>query len=51
MAAGVTALTILVAECPTEGTAASVLRWGARLLAAALVAGGVILTVDGILAV
>ena len=39
----------LVAAAPSDGTGARVLRWVARLLAAALVAGGVILTLDGIM--
>jgi hypothetical protein len=39
----------LVAEWPTEGPGLRVLRWAGRLLAAALVACGVILTVDGIM--
>jgi len=51
MATGVTLLIGLVAGCPTEGARGRVLRWEARLLAAALVAGGVILTVDGVMAV
>ena len=49
MATGVALLIGLVAGCPTEGTGGRVLRWAGRLLAAALVAGGVILTVDGIM--
>ena len=51
MAAGVALLAGLVAAAPTEGTGGRVLRWVSRLLAAALVAGGVILTLDGIMAV
>jgi hypothetical protein len=39
----------LTAGWPTEGSAGRVLRWAARLLAAALVACGVILAVDGVL--
>lgn len=49
MAFGVALLAGLVAELPCEGTHGRVLRWASRLLAAALVAGGVILTVDGIM--
>lgn len=49
MATGVALLIGLVAGWPTEGSAGRVLRWAGRLLAAALVAGGVILTVDGIM--
>ena len=49
MATGVALLVGLVAVCPTEGSQGRVLRWAARLLAAALVAGGVILAVDGIM--
>jgi small neutral amino acid transporter SnatA (MarC family) len=49
MAAGVALLAGPVAAAPTEGTGGRVLRWAGRLLAAGLVAGGVLLTVDGIL--
>ncbi len=49
MATGVALLIVLVAGWPTEGSGGRVLRWAGRLLAAALVAGGVILTVDGVL--
>jgi small neutral amino acid transporter SnatA (MarC family) len=49
MAAGVALLVGLVAALPTEGSEGRVLRWAARLLAAALVAGGVLITVDGIM--
>ena len=49
MAIGVALLTGLVAGWPTEGSGGRVLRWAGRLLAAALVAGGVILTVDGVM--
>ncbi len=51
MAAGVALLAGLVAAAPTEGTGGRVLRWVSRLLAAALVAGGVLLALDGIMAV
>jgi small neutral amino acid transporter SnatA (MarC family) len=49
MAAGVAALTALTAACPAEGPCGRVLRWAGRLLAAALVACGVLLTIDGVL--
>ena len=49
MATGVALLIGLVAGWPTEGPGGRVLRWAGRLLAAALVAGGVILTVDGVM--
>jgi small neutral amino acid transporter SnatA (MarC family) len=49
MAAGVAALVGVVAAGPAEGPRGRVLRWAGRLLGAALVAGGVVLTVDGIL--
>jgi small neutral amino acid transporter SnatA (MarC family) len=51
MATGVALLTGLVAASPTEGSAGRVLRWAGRLLAALLVACGVILAVDGVLGV
>ncbi len=49
MAAGVALLAGLVASVPQEGPHGRVLLWASRLLAAGLVAGGAILTVDGIL--
>jgi small neutral amino acid transporter SnatA (MarC family) len=49
MALGVALLAGLAAVWPTEGPAGRVLRWAGRLLAAMLVACGVILTVDGVL--
>jgi small neutral amino acid transporter SnatA (MarC family) len=49
MAMGIALLTGLAAGWPTEGARGRVLRWANRLLAAALVACGVILTVDGVL--
>ncbi len=49
MAAGVALLAGLVAIGPAEGTSGRTLRWASRLLAAALVAGGVVLTIDGIM--
>jgi small neutral amino acid transporter SnatA (MarC family) len=51
MAIGIALLTALAAGRPTEGPAGRVLRWAGRLLAAGLVACGVILAVDGLLAV
>jgi small neutral amino acid transporter SnatA (MarC family) len=49
MATGVALLTVLAAARPTEGPAGRVLRWAGRLLAAGLVACGVILAIDGVL--
>lgn len=49
MATAVALLTALVARSSTEGPAGRVLRWAGRLLAAALVAGGAILAVDGVM--
>jgi small neutral amino acid transporter SnatA (MarC family) len=49
MALGIALLTGLAASWPTEGPRGRVLRWAGRLLAAALVACGVILVVDGVL--
>jgi small neutral amino acid transporter SnatA (MarC family) len=49
MAAGVILLTLLIARAPTDGPHGRALRWGTRLLAAALVGGGVLLALDGIL--
>jgi len=49
MAMGIALLTGLAAWWPTEGPRGRVLRWAGRLLAAALVACGVILVVDGVL--
>jgi hypothetical protein len=46
MAAGVALLTGLVAWWPPDR--GRLLRWGGRLLAIGLVAGGVALTLDGI---
>ena len=51
MVVGVSLLTGLAAGWPTEGPRGRVLRWAARLLAAGLVACGVLLAVDGLLAV
>ena len=49
MAMGIALLTGLAAGWPTEGPAGRALRWAGRLLAAVLVACGVILAVDGVL--
>ena len=49
MAVGVAALTALSARCSTEEASGRVLRWAGRLLAAGLVACGVLLTIDGVL--
>ena len=49
MSAGVALLVALVAELPPEGPRGRVLRWASRLLAVGLVAGGVILAIDGIM--
>jgi small neutral amino acid transporter SnatA (MarC family) len=49
MLVGIAAFTALAAEWPGEGPGGRVLRWAGRLLAAGLVACGVVLTVDGIL--
>jgi small neutral amino acid transporter SnatA (MarC family) len=49
MAMGIALLTGLAASWPTEGPRGRVLRWAGRLLAAALVACGVVLVVDGVL--
>jgi small neutral amino acid transporter SnatA (MarC family) len=50
MAAGAALLVALVAKAPTEDTGDRVLRrWVSRLLAVALVAGGAILALDGIM--
>jgi small neutral amino acid transporter SnatA (MarC family) len=49
MAVGIALLTGLTAGWPTEGPGGRVLRWAGRLLAAALIACGVILAVDGVL--
>ena len=51
MVLGIALLTILAARWPTEGPRGRFVRWAGRLLAAGLVACGVILAIDGILAV
>jgi hypothetical protein len=48
MAAAVALLAGLVAMGRAEGTTGRALRWASRLLAAALVAAGAVLTIDGI---
>jgi len=49
MAVAVALLTGLAAGRPTEGAGSRVLRWAGRLLAAGLVACGIVLTIDGVL--
>jgi hypothetical protein len=49
MAAGTALLTGLAVGLPTDGPGGRGLRWGSMLLAAALVACGAILGVDGVL--
>jgi len=49
MAMGIALLTGLALAWPTDGPGGRVLRWAGRLLAAGLVASGVLLGVDGIL--
>jgi len=49
MALAIASMTALAARCPTDGPGGRALRWASRLLAAALVACGVILAVDGVL--
>jgi small neutral amino acid transporter SnatA (MarC family) len=51
MAVGVGLLTALAAAWPVDGPRGRVLRWVARLLAVGLVAIGVLLALDGVLAV
>ncbi len=51
MLLGIALLAVLVALWPAEGPRGRALRWAGRLLAAGLVACGVILAIDGILAV
>jgi small neutral amino acid transporter SnatA (MarC family) len=51
MAVGIALLTGLAAGWSTEGPRGRVLRWAGRLIAAALVACGLILAIDGVLAV
>jgi small neutral amino acid transporter SnatA (MarC family) len=49
MVLGIAALSALTAWCPVDGPGGRVLRWANRVLAAGLVACGVILTIDGVL--
>ena len=51
MVAGIALMTALAARWPTEGPEGRVLQWADRLLAAGLVACGVLLAIEGILAV
>jgi hypothetical protein len=51
VAVGVAALTGLAARGPRDGPGGRALRWGARVLALGLVAAGVVLAIDGVLAV
>jgi small neutral amino acid transporter SnatA (MarC family) len=51
MAIGVALTTVLAVRCPTDGPGGRVLCWAVRLLAAALVAAGVLLAIDGVLSV
>jgi small neutral amino acid transporter SnatA (MarC family) len=51
MAVGVALLTALTAGRSTDGPRGRAIRWAARLLATGLVACGVILAIDGIVAV
>jgi hypothetical protein len=48
MVIAVVLLILITGRAPTDGPHGRALRWAARLLAAALVAGGVLLSVDGI---
>jgi small neutral amino acid transporter SnatA (MarC family) len=48
MALGTGLLTAIAAWCPTDGPGGRALRWGARVLAAGLIACGVLLAVDGV---
>ena len=49
MAAAVALLAGLVARAPVEGPGGRIMRWAGRLLAAGLVACGVVLGIDGVL--
>jgi small neutral amino acid transporter SnatA (MarC family) len=49
VATGIALLIALAARWPVEGPRGRALRWGTRLLAAGLIACGVILTIDGVL--
>jgi small neutral amino acid transporter SnatA (MarC family) len=48
---GVAAMTGIAARCPVQGPVGRALRWAARVLAAGLVAAGVLLAIDGVLGV
>jgi hypothetical protein len=49
MAAGVGLLTSLTAWWPADGPKTRVLRWAGRLLAAGLIACGIVFIIDGVL--
>jgi hypothetical protein len=49
MAVGVALISRLAARWSTEGPRGRMLRWAGRLLAAGLVACGVLLAIDGVL--
>jgi small neutral amino acid transporter SnatA (MarC family) len=49
MAVGIALLTGLTAGCPTDGAAGRAIRWASGLLAAGLVACGIVLTIEGVL--
>jgi small neutral amino acid transporter SnatA (MarC family) len=51
MAVGVGLLTVLAAGGPVDGPRGRVLRWAGRLLAVGLVAVGILIALDGVLAV
>jgi small neutral amino acid transporter SnatA (MarC family) len=51
MAIGIALLTGLVTALPIEGPTGGALKWASRLLAAALIACGIVLAVDGVLSV
>jgi hypothetical protein len=51
LAVGVALLVALAARATREGPGGRALRWAARLLAVGLLACGVLLTIDGVLAV
>jgi small neutral amino acid transporter SnatA (MarC family) len=51
VAVGVAAMTGIAARLPVQGAAGRALRWAARVLAAGLVAAGVLLAIDGVLGV
>ena len=51
LAVGIAVMTGLADRVPVQGPAGRALRWAARLLAAGLVAAGVLLAIDGVLGV